>query len=136
MSLLESPMVRAYWGGSDGLHGVGGTLIEEFVLVQPSSTSAIRRADAVILVDGERRIASWREMLSPEGRDVIVVQAKAHRLGMYLMGQAVFSGILVRRFNPRSVKVVALCTQDDSVLHPLLDAHPDVEVVVMPVGSG
>lgn len=132
MSLLETPMVRAYWGGPDGQQGVGGTLIEEFVLVPPSPTSAIRRADAVIILDGERRIASWRERLSPEGHDVIVVQAKAHRLGMYLMGQAVFSGILVRRFNPRSVKVVALCTQDDSVLRPLLDAHPEVNVVVMP----
>jgi hypothetical protein len=62
---------------------------------------------------------------------VIVVQAKASRLGMYLMGQALFSAELIRRFRPASVRSVALCTADDAVLRPLLEPYPHVEVVVM-----
>jgi hypothetical protein len=125
-------MVRHYWGGTDGDQGIGGTLIEEFVMSRQTLSAAIRRADGLILLDGERRIARPSERLSPEGRDVIVIQAKAHPLGMYLLGQAVFSLALIRRFRPRSAKSVALCTKDDSSLRPLLADFPDVEVVVMP----
>lgn len=50
---------------------------------------------------------------------------------MYLMGQALFSAELVKAFNPASIRSVALCTKDDSVLRPLLDPYPNVEVVVM-----
>jgi hypothetical protein len=50
---------------------------------------------------------------------------------MYLMGQALFSAALVQRFRPRSVRAIALCTADDSELHPLLDVFPEVEVVVI-----
>jgi len=67
-----------------------------------------------------------------EGQDVIVVQAKAERLGMYLMGQAVFSAELVKRFQPASIRSVALCSRDDSELRPLLAAFPLVEVVIDP----
>jgi hypothetical protein len=70
-----------------------------------------------------------------EGQDVIAVQAKAERLGMYLMGQALFSAELVRRFNPRSIRSIALCYEDDSVLRPLLNPYPHVEVVVLNRGE-
>ena len=46
--------------------------------------------DAIIIVGGEDRIASRGEQINLQGKDVIVVQTKAHRLGMYLMGQAQF----------------------------------------------
>ncbi len=64
--------------------------------------------------------------------EVIVVQAKAKRLGLYLMGQTLFSAELIKRFNPASVKSVALCSKGDSELEPLLAPYPHVEVVVMP----
>jgi hypothetical protein len=38
----------------------------------------------------------------------VIVQTKANRLGMYLLGQAFFSAQLMRRFHPRSVESVAL----------------------------
>lgn len=62
-----------------------------------------------------------------------MVQAKAHRLGMYVMGQAIFSADLIRRFGPASVRSGILCTLDDAVLRPLLDRFPEVEVVVIPI---
>jgi hypothetical protein len=70
--------------------------------------------------------------VSLDGQEVLVVQAKASRLGMNLMGQAIISADLLRaRFRPASVRGVALCTADDAVLGPLLAAR-GVEVVVLP----
>lgn len=49
---------------------------------------------------------------------------------MYLMGQAIFSAELIKRFKPASVRSVALCGKGDSVLEPMLKGYPEVEVVV------
>jgi len=67
-----------------------------------------------------------------EGQDVIVVQTKAARLGMYLMGQAFFSAQLMQRFKPRLVESVALVARDDEVLRPLFEQYPGMRVVVCP----
>jgi hypothetical protein len=64
--------------------------------------------------------------------DIVVVQTKANRLGMYLLGQAFFSAQLVRRFQPRSVESVALVAKDDDVLRPLFEQYPGMRVVVCP----
>lgn len=74
MSKRETPMTRWYW------QQVGGTLVEEFVAVQRSATCAPRLLDGVIITGGETRIAR-RSEVSLEGKDVIVVQTKASRLG-------------------------------------------------------
>jgi hypothetical protein len=123
MSKLERPMIEKYW------RQVGGTIVFEFPMVQGSATCGKRHLDALILQNGETRIAKASEILV-EGQDIIIIQAKDDRLGMYLMGQAVFSIELMRRFNPKSIRSVALCSKDCSVLRPLLDKYPEVEVVV------
>jgi hypothetical protein len=126
MSKLETPMTLAYW------ESLGGTLIEEFQMVQGDSSCGPRRADAVILPNRDRvRIPKGQRSVSVEGEDVIVVQAKAMRLGMYLMGQAVFSAELMKRFKPKSITSTILCQKDDAVLRPLLTQFPNVRVVVM-----
>lgn len=51
---------------------------------------------------------------------------------MYLMGQAVFSAELMKRFKPRSIRSVALCEKNDALLGPLLERFPSVEVVLYP----
>ena len=67
-----------------------------------------------------------------DGGDNIVVQAKASRLGMYVMGQAVFSPkLILRNHNPASIHSIALVKKYDSVLGPMLDDVPDVDVVVI-----
>ena len=111
---------------------MGGTLIPEFQVVARSATAGRRLIDAVILPNRPKGQAHWREV-NVNGEDVIAVQAKAHRLGMYLMGQAVFSAELLRQqFRPKSVCSVILCALDDSVLRPFLSRFPDVQVVVLP----
>jgi len=125
MSKHETPMTRWYW------QQVGGTLIEEFVAVKGTSKCGVRVLDGVIIKGGDFRIAKQSE-ISLEGKDVIVIQTKASRLGMYLMGQAFFSAQLIKRFNPRSVMSVALCNRDDSELRPLFEQYPNMKVVVYP----
>ena len=127
MSKHETPMTRWYW------QQVGGTLIEEFVAIERTSTCGRRVLDKVIIKDGEFRIVQQAEV-SLAGRDVIVIQTKASRLGMYLMGQAFFSAQLLQRFKPRSVVSVALCSRDDAVLRPLFEQYPNMQVVICPLG--
>ena len=126
MSKHETPMTRWYW------QQVGGTLIEEFIAVKGTSNCGVRVLDGVIIKEGDFRIAKQSE-ISIEGKDVIVIQTKAGRLGMSLMGHAFFSAQLIRRFNPRSVDSVVLCSQDDAVLRPLFEQYPNLKVVVCPL---
>lgn len=61
---------------------------------------------------------------------MIVVQTKVGRLGMYLLGQALFSRELIaNRFAPAKVRTVALVGKDDAVLRPLAEKY-GIEVIV------
>lgn len=123
MSLKETPLTRWYW------QQVGGLLIEEYPIVKAGPGVSPRYLDGLIVLGEESRISDVRDF-SIEGRDVIAIQTKASRLGMYLMGQCLFSRDLIMRLNPQSLKSIALCTADDSVLRPLLEAHEGCKVVV------
>jgi hypothetical protein len=115
-------MLLRYWAR------VGGVLAEEFPAVRGSANASPRRLDGVIVLGDEpRRVIP--SQLEVAGKDIIVVQAKASRLGMYLMGQALFSRELMRPFMPASIRTVALCAQDDSVLRPLAEQY-GIEVEV------
>lgn len=123
MSKHETPMTRWYW------RQVGGTLIEEFCAVQRSNSCGTRVLDAVIVKGGPMKRARQQDV-AVQGKDIIVVQTKAERLGMYLMGQVFFSAQLMRRFKPRSIESIALVAQDDSELRPLLERYKGMRVVV------
>ena len=125
MSKHETPLTRKYW------QSVGGTLVEEFPVVRRTATCAQRLLDGLIVLDGNNRIAKADE-ISIEGMDVIVLQTKANRLGMYLMGQAFFSRELVKALNPKSIRTVAICAQDDSEMHALCDKF-QIEVVIFEI---
>lgn len=53
---------------------------------------------------------------------------------MYLLGQAVFSARLMVRFEPASIRSVAICTAGDPVLEPLAKEF-GVEVIVYPTAQ-
>ena len=122
MSKRETPLTHHYW------ETVGGTLIEEFVAVLPSDSNARRLMDGVIILNGNKRIAKTGEV-DLTNKDIVVIQTKASRLGMSLLGQAVFSAQLMKVFHPKSIKSVAICTRGDSVLE-LLAVEYGVEVIV------
>ena len=123
MSKHETPLTRWYWGK------VGGLLIEEFPVVNSSRTSGRRCLDGLIVL-GEPTSLSTSKHYDLTGKDVIVIQAKAKRLGMSLMGQCIFSRDLVLQLGASSVRSVAICTKDDAALRPLLEAHDGCEVVI------
>lgn len=119
-------MVRAWW------EGTGGRICEEYPLTPTiPGRQARRRVDALVVLN---QPSAWvddcRDFGPTDGEDLIVVQAKASRLAMPLLGQAIFSPILARsNLHPASVRSVLLCTGSDDDLAPIAAEH-GVEVIV------
>jgi len=124
MSRHETWRTRKYW------EKIGGLLIEEFIAVRKSPTTGTRLIDGVIVLEEPKRIHDSK-FYEIEGRDVICIQTKQGRLGMYLMGQAVFSVELLKQFNPKSIKNVLICGKDDEILRPIAEKY-GIEIVVIP----
>lgn len=129
MSRNETPMTRWYW--REILKQ--GTLIEEYVAVERAKddSNAPRFMDGLVILDGPFEVSDDVRM-DITGKDVVVIQSKNKRLGMYLMGQALFSQELILKKGAKSVKSVAVCRKEDKVMRPLLLAHPGIEVVICP----
>ena len=116
MSKRETILVENFWKET------GGTLIEEFLAVRGTRDQGRRLIDGVIIKGGPRRKdKSSRAKIA--GREIVVVQAKANRLGMYLLGQALFSRDLMAEFKPKSIETVAICTKGDARLEQLALRH-------------
>ena len=126
MSKHETWRTRLFWKTT------GGLLLEEFMLVKGSrgQGSGRRLIDGLIVLGEPSAISVGRDF-NIEGRDVIAVQTKAQRLGMYLMGQAFFSRELLKQKCPRSIRTVAICAKGDSELEALCKDH-GIEVVIIP----
>ena len=106
--------------------------MEEFRVIQDSKTHGHRDLDGVIVLDGLKRILPRVEHKEQglHGKDIIVIQTKTGRLGMTLLGQALFSRELMRIFEPRTIMSVAVCERDDDILRPLAEKY-GVEVVCL-----
>lgn len=128
MSKYETPMTEWFWDQ------VGGLLVEEFEAVRRNANQGQRLIDAVIVLNKNKSRHPRGKKFDIEGRNVIVVQSKHRRLSMGLMGQTLFSLDLIKKLNPSTIRSVAVCTQDDEVLRPLLEKHKGCEVWVYPVG--
>ncbi len=122
MSKHETHLTRRYW------ETIGGTLIEEFPVVTRTNENAQRLLDGVVIL-GEKTQISKSNEVEILGKDIVVIQTKANRLGMNLLGQAVFSAELMKAHKPKSIKSVAICVLGDSVLEPLARKF-NIEVVI------
>ena len=129
MSKHETPMTEWYW--REVLKQ--GTLIKEYVAVErgEDDSNAPRFMDGLVVMDGPIKISDEIRM-EITGKDVVVIQSKNKRLGMYLMGQVVFSRELLLKKGAKSVRSVAVCRKDDKVMRELLEAYPDIEVAFCP----
>ena len=125
MSKHETWRTRKYWGS------VGGLLIEEFLAVKNNTdkTVAKRLIDGVVVLGEPSKIQAGGSFDFTD-KDIIVIQTKSDRLGMYLMGQAFFSKELMKRYNPRTIRTVAVCGKNDSEMRLLCEQF-SVEVVVI-----
>jgi len=129
MSKNETPMTRWFW--REVLKR--GTLIEEYVAVEEAAdgSNAPRYMDGLVILDGPFEISNDVRRDIAE-KDVVVIQSKNKRLGMYLMGQTLFSRDLILAKGAKSVRSVAVCRKDDKVMRPMLEAHPGLEVSFCP----
>jgi hypothetical protein len=123
MSKHETWRTRKYW------QSVGGLLIEEFIAVKGTKEQGVRLVDGLIVLGEETKIYEGNTY-DITGKDVIVIQTKKQRIGMYLLGQAYFSKLLIEKHNPKSVKSVAICGKNDTVMQELADKHY-LEVIVI-----
>ena len=112
MSKHETPLTRKYW------NEIGGTLIEEFPAVIKGDNHSQRLIDGIILLGEQTKIESWKN-IEIKNKDIVVIQTKASRLGMNVMGQAFFSIELMKKYHPKSIKSVIVCNKDDEVLRPI-----------------
>ena len=129
MSKHETPMTEWYW--REVLKQ--GTLIKEYVAVErgEDDSNAPRFMDGLVVMDGPFKISDEIRM-EITGKDVVVIQSKNKRLGLYLMGPVVFSRELLLKKGAKSVRSVAVCRKDDKVMRELLEAHPDIKVAFCP----
>jgi hypothetical protein len=124
VSKRETPLTLAYW------KTVGGTLCLEYPINHGFSDSGRRLLDGVILTDLPSEQKHHREV-TVDGHDVVIVQTKDSRLGMYLLGQALFSREAIKAVaSPRSIRTIALCTRDDLFMRTLAKQQ-GVEVVLI-----
>ena len=126
MSKNETWRTRKYW------ESVGGLLIEEYLAIPGNKEKNVgkRLIDGIIVL-GEEKSNRKGGSFNFKGRDIIVIQTKSNRLGMTLMGQAYFSREIMKRYNPKSIKAVAICGSGDAEMEALCK-EADIEVVVIP----
>jgi hypothetical protein len=121
MSKHETWRTRKYW------EQTGGLLIEEFVAVSGTKTYGRRPIDGLIVLNEDKAIHKGKSY-NIEGKDVVIIQTKSGRIGMYLLGQAYFSKFLIERHKPRSIRCVAICGKTDAIMEELAQKH-NVEIV-------
>ena len=109
---------------------IGGLLIEEFRAVPASKDVGRRLIDGVIVL-GEKENTYAGRTYDLSNRDVIAIQTKSSRLGMYLMGQAYFTREILKRFNPKSIKTIAICGKGDTEMEALCENF-GINVVIIP----
>lgn len=126
MSKHETWRTRLYW------NSIGGLLIEEFRAIPRDLKNNVSNRDFDgLIVLGEPKSIQSAGTFNFEGRDLVIVQTKPSRLGMGLMGQALFSMEIMKRFNPRSMRTVAICGRTDDELASICDKY-GIEIVVIP----
>jgi len=123
MSKHETPMTEGFWESN-----ARGLFIAEYPLVQRGADRGLRCVDGLILPDEPHGRGKWLDYASLSGRRVVVIQTKTGRMGMYLMGQALFSARLALTRGASSVRSILLCHETDGALLPLLKAFPEVKV--------
>lgn len=155
MSKHEPEFTQRYW--KKNWKNKGGTLIEEFPAVRPparNSPFGKRDIDGVIVLDGQGRHLTTQDGLKVDGKilrppkngslhevrikgqKIIVVQTKMgsptrpYRLGMCLLGQALFSKHLMEeQFHPKTTQSVAVCGRRDRIMKDQAKKY-EIDVVV------
>ena len=124
-------MTRWYWRTVNKRKGL---LIEEFPAVKRDGPTGKnkRHIDGVIVLGekADRRGPRKGDRELVKGKRVIVIQSKARRLGMSLIGQVVVSRELLKDLKAKVGKSVGVCREDDLILRAVLGRFKKCEAVV------
>jgi hypothetical protein len=113
---------------------IKGYLLFDLPLTPPRKPRAAgQQAHAAVFFDGP-----WNPGDSLDGRDFMLVSqpgrrydGHGHGLGMYVLGQALFSAALVGRVaRPGRLRTAVAVVKDDRAIHRLADEH-GIEVLVV-----
>ena len=133
MSKHETPMTEWYWRT---LNDGKGLLIREFPAVEGGKGRAEgkRHIDGVIICGKKSGNRKGRkgDRAKVKGKKVIVIQSKAKRLGMYLIGQTIVSRELMKALGAKVVLSVAVHRKDDPVMRRVLEGFKKCQAVVYP----
>jgi hypothetical protein len=133
MSKHETPMTEWYWRT---LNDGKGLLIREFPAVEGGKGRAEgkRHIDGVIICGKKSGNRKGRkgDRTKVKGKKVIVIQSKAKRLGMYLIGQTIVSRELMKAIGAKVVLSVALHRKDDPVMRKVLESFRKCQAVLYP----
>lgn len=133
MSKHETPMTEWYWRT---LNEGKGLLIREFPAVEGGKGRAEgkRHIDGVIICGKKKgnRKGRKEDRAKVRGKKVIVIQSKAKRLGMYLIGQTIVSRELMKALGAKVVLSVAVHRKDDPVMRKVLESFRKCQAVVYP----
>lgn len=123
-------MTRWYWRVKKHCKGL---LIREFPAIEGGKGRAEgkRHIDGVI-VSGKKsgdRKGRKGDRTMVKDKKVIVIQSKAKRLGMYLIGQTIVSRELMKALGAKVVLSVAVHRKDDPVMKRVLERFKKCEAV-------
>ena len=107
-------------------------MIEEFLAIPAYVKNEIgkRLIDGIIVLGEEKKIQVSGKY-DFKDKDIIIIQTKSNRLGMYLMGQEFFSREIMKRFKLRSIRTFTICGKPDIEMEQLCKKL-DIEVAVIP----
>ena len=91
---------------------LGGTMIEGSAAISKVTDSGSR----VVIPGGPSQILDPLKA-DITGKDIVIIQGNSKEIvGMYLLGQAIFSKKLLEPYNPKSIRSIALCKKSDTCM--------------------
>lgn len=114
--------LREFW------KDVGGTLYEDPRISSRESELNNYWVQGIILADGPTKKAPNPEWLPLAGRDVTIVHSTDRILRMYTLGAGTFGAEVALKHKPKKFRSMFLVNATDSVLEPVIDRIPYLEV--------
>lgn len=129
MSRHENWRIRKYWEHE------GGLLIEGFQVVPKKKNTGKGKQiiDGIIVLGEEKRIQTGGTYDFTD-KDIIIIQTEKDPLGMQFLGEAFSSREAIMRYQPRSIRTVAICSRHDEEMYRLCEEF-HIEMLVVPEGD-
>lgn len=110
---------------------LGGTMIEGSPAISKVTDSGSR----VVIPGGTNQIVDPLKA-DITGKDIVIIQGNSKEIvGMYLLGQAIFSQKLLESYKSKSIRSIALCRKSDACMERAANLYGIEIVVYSPSGK-